>query len=270
MGKRRQVGTLVQAGVLTIAGSDSGGGAGIQADACTIRALGGHALAAVTAVTAQNTLGIRAWRPVPPDLIRSQIEAVLDDFSVRAVKTGLLPSPAAIRAVGSALARMPRLPLVVDPVIGSSSGTRFLSPEGVRTLKRVLLPRAALVTPNWPEAAALAGRPVCSFAQAEEAARRLLTSGCRAVLVKGGHGPGPVCRDFLATSEGRECWFESARVGTGNTHGTGCVLSSAIACFLARGDGVEAAVDQARRFLLKALETGRTLRWGRGAGPAFG
>ena len=255
--------------VLTIAGSDSGGGAGIQADARTIRALGGHALTAVTAVTAQNTRGVRAWKPVSPELIRSQMDAVFDDFAVGAAKTGLLPGAEAIRSIAAVLARHPKIPLVVDPVIGSTSGTRFLSPAGVRALKRDLLPRATLVTPNWPEAEALAGLPVRSYAQSEGAARRLLDGGCRAVLVKGGHGPGPICRDFLATGDGVERWFESARIRTRNTHGTGCVLSSAIAFFLARGEPLESAVAKARRFLLRTLGAGRALRWGRGAGPAF-
>jgi hydroxymethylpyrimidine/phosphomethylpyrimidine kinase len=255
--------------VLTIAGSDSGGGAGVQADARTIWALGGHAVTAVTAVTAQNTLGVAVWRPMPPKLIEAQAAAVLGDFRVGAAKTGLLPGAAAIGAVARMLARHPRLPLVVDPVIGSTSGTRFLSAAGVRALKSELLPLASVVTPNWPEAEALTGLPVRSFSEAEAAARRLLAGGCRAVLVKGGHGPGPVCRDFLATVDGVERWFEGPRVRTENTHGTGCVLSSAIAFFLARGDFLEAAVNKARQFLLRALRDGRTLRWGRGAGPAF-
>jgi len=255
--------------VLTIAGSDSGAGAGIQADARTIHALGGHALTAITAVTAQNTRGVTAWRAVPPALIGAQIKAVLDDFSVAAVKTGLLPGAAAVRAIARELARHPRLPLVVDPVIGSTSGARFLPVAGLRVLKMELLPRTTLVTPNWPEAAALTGMRVRTHADAEAAARQLAKEcGC-AVLVKGGHAPDGVCRDCLVTATGRLRWFESPRIKTRNTHGTGCVLSAAIAAKLAHGEKIEPAVAQAHEFLWHNLRAGRNTRWGRGHGPAF-
>lgn len=255
--------------VLTIAGSDSGAGAGVQADARTIHALGGFACMAITAVTAQNTRGIVAWRAVAPELIAAQIEAVLDDLPVRAVKTGLLPGAAAVRAVVSALKKYPRVPLVVDPVIGSTSGTRFLPAAGVRVLREELLPRATLVTPNWPEAAELAGGPVRSFEEVETAARVLAAEcGC-AVLLKGGHAPGAKCRDCLVTRDGRVRWFTGARVRTRNTHGTGCVLASAIATRLSLGDEIEHAVVRARAFLRQSLRAGRMTRWA-GAGPAFG
>lgn len=255
--------------VLTIAGSDSGAGAGVQADARTIHAHGGYALMAIAAVTAQNTRGVVAWRAVPTPLLAAQIAAVLDDFPVAAVKTGLLPGTAAVRTVAKALARHPGIPLVVDPVIGSTSGTRFLSRAGLRALREELLPRATLATPNWPEAAALTERPVTTFREAEAAARALRERcGC-AVLVKGGHAPGRVCRDCLVTTDGEMRWFESPRVTTRNTHGTGCVLSAAIAARLARGERLNAAVKGAREFLHCSLVAGRRVRWGRGAGPAF-
>lgn len=253
--------------VLTIAGSDSGAGAGIQADARTIRALGGHALTAITAVTAQNTRGITAWRAVSPGLVAAQITAVVGDFSVNAIKTGLLPGGAVVRAVAAALP--PDIPLVIDPVMGSTSGTPFLTAAGVRALRRQLLPRATLVTPNWPEVAALTGRRVRTFAEAENAARALLATGCHAVLVKGGHGPGRICRDCLVTAEGVVRWFEGPRVITRNLYGTGCVLSAAIAAFLARGQKLEAAVWAARKFLQQSLERNRRVRLGGGAGPAL-
>jgi len=255
--------------VLTIAGSDSGAGAGIQADARTIHALGGFACTAITAVTAQNTRGIAAWRPVPTALLAAQIAAVLDDLPVAAIKTGLLPGAAAVRAVAGTLAKYPRVPLVVDPVIGSTSGTRFLPPAGRRALLRELFPRATLVTPNWPEAEWLTGRRVRTFAEAESAARCLLDTGCQAVLVKGGHAPGRVCRDCLVVAEGHAVWLESPRIKTRNTHGTGCVLSAVIALRLARGDSVEAAIAQAREFLSACLAAGRKLAFGAGAGPAL-
>ena len=255
--------------VLTIAGSDSGGGAGIQADSRTIQAFGGYALTAVTAVTAQNTRGVTAWRAMPPDLIRFQIEAVLADFAVKAVKTGLLPGTAAVLAVEMALKSHARLPLIIDPVIASTSGTRFLTRAGLRALKQRLMPRAALITPNWPEAEELTGMRIRSAADVEEAACRLLDTGCGAVLVKGGHGRGSTCSDCLATSEGMIRWFESPRVATRNTHGTGCVLSSAIASGLAAGAPLQQAVEAARSFLVRSLEAGAGLRWGKGEGPAF-
>ncbi|MSU65060.1 MAG: bifunctional hydroxymethylpyrimidine kinase/phosphomethylpyrimidine kinase [Opitutus sp.] len=255
--------------VLTIAGSDSGAGAGIQADARTIQALGGYAATAVTAITAQNTQGVTTWRAVAPELITAQITAVLDDLPVGAIKTGLIPGAAAVRAIATTLRRQRRVPLVIDPVLGSTSGTRFLSAAGLQALKKELLPLAALVTPNWPEAAVLLGRAVDDFAGAEAAGQALAVEfGC-AVLVKGGHAPGGKCRDCLVTADGRVRWFESERVPTRNTHGTGCVLSAAIACGLARGETVERAVTRAHAFLQKSLRAGRSVRWGRGAGPAF-
>ncbi len=255
--------------VLTIAGSDSGAGAGVQADARTIHALGGYACTAITAVTAQNTRGIAAWRPVPATLLAAQIAAVLDDLPVRAIKTGLLPGAAAVRVVVAALSARPRIPLVVDPVLGSTTGTQFFSPAGMGVLRRELFPRATLVTPNWPEAEALTGQRVRSFADAENAAHQLLDTGCRAVLLKGGHGPGPVCRDYFVTADGRAVWFESPRIKTRNTHGTGCVLSAAIALGLAQGASIKAATVQAHRFLKEALGAGRKAEFGRGAGPAL-
>jgi hydroxymethylpyrimidine/phosphomethylpyrimidine kinase len=255
--------------VLTIAGSDSSAGAGAQADARTIHALGGYACTAITALTAQNTRGVAAWREAGPALIAAQIHAVLGDFPIAAIKTGLLPGAAAVRAIARVLARHKKIPLVVDPVIGSTSGTRFLDDAGVRALKKNLLPRATLVTPNWPEAAALTGRPVKTFSDAEAAGKFLAARfGC-AVLVKGGHAPADkICRDVFVTRDGRVRWFSSTRVATRNTHGTGCVLSAAIAAELARGRELPAAVAVARKFLYRALVTGRRARWG-AAGPAF-
>ncbi len=255
--------------VLTIAGSDSGAGAGIQADARTVQALGGYATTAITAITAQNTRGVVAWRAVSPDLIAAQIAAVLEDFPIAAIKTGLIPGAAGVRAIAHALGQHRRVPLVIDPVLGSTSGTRFLPATGVRALKKELLPRATLVTPNWLEAAVLSGWPVNDFMEAEMAGSILAVEfGC-AVLVKGGHAPGGSCRDCLVTGNGPARWFESERVPTQNTHGTGCVLSAAIACGLARGETIERAVTKAHAFLQKSLRAGRDVRWGSGAGPAF-
>lgn len=253
--------------VLTIAGSDSGAGAGVQADARTIHALGGYALTAITAITAQNTHGVLAWRAVPPALIAEQIAAVVNDFPVAAIKTGLLPGATAVKAVAAALPL--GIPLIVDPVMGSTSGTLFLTKPGMNALRRHLLPRATLVTPNWPEAAALTDRAVRTFSEVETAANALLATGCRAVLLKGGHAPGKICRDYLVTANGHAQWFEGPRVATRNVHGTGCVLSAAIAALLAEGCNLENAVYKARAFLRQSLSKNRHLRLGRGAGPAF-
>ena len=258
--------------VLTIAGSDSGAGAGVQADARTIHALGGYALTAITAVTAQNTRGVTAWRAVGADLLSAQMESVLGDFRVAAIKTGLLPGAAAVRAVVRVLEKIAsaaRVPLVIDPVIGSTSGTRFLSAAGLRVLKRELLPRATLVTPNWPEAEALSGLRILNFEDVIEAGRRILETGCGAVLVKGGHAPGRRCEDVLALASGDVKRFPGSRISTRNTHGTGCVLSAAIACEMGRGAKLAEAVQRGRRFLRAALKEGASRKWGSGAGPAF-
>jgi hydroxymethylpyrimidine/phosphomethylpyrimidine kinase len=255
--------------VLTIAGSDSGAGAGIQADARTIHALGGYACTAITAITAQNTRGVAAWRAVQRPLLVAQLEAVLSDYPIAAVKTGLLPGAAAVRVVAQILARFPHIPVVVDPVVESTSGTRFLGAAGVRALRRELLPRATLVTPNWPEIEALTGRIVKRFPDAELAAKCLAGEAGCSVLLKGGHAPGKgICRDCLVTRDGRVRWFSLPRIKTINTHGTGCVLSAAIATALARGTPLERAVIMARSFLHRSLRANRRTNWG-GAGPAF-
>jgi hydroxymethylpyrimidine/phosphomethylpyrimidine kinase len=256
--------------VLTIAGSDSGGGAGVQADARIIHALGCYALTAVTAVTAQNTRGIAAWQAMEPDLIVAQIAAVWGDFTVGAIKTGLLPGAAAVRAVAKELGRHQRRPpLVVDPIVASTSGTGFLPLAGVRALRRELLPLAQLVTPNWPEAEVLTGWPVRSDAEAEAAGRRLLETGVGAVLIKGGHGGGDTSRDCLLISGRKAQWFSSPRVATRNTHGTGCVMSAAIAAGLAIGLKLSPAVAYAQRLLTRSLRRHRGQVWGSGHGPAF-
>lgn len=257
--------------VLTIAGSDSGGGAGIQADSRAIHALGGFACTAITAITAQNTLGVRALLATPATLLSAQITAVLDDLPVAAVKTGLLPDAASVRVVARLLAAHPRLPLVVDPVIGSTSGTRFLDHEGLAALRELLLPRATLVAPNWPEAAALADVDVTDVFTANRAAEALRVATGAAILLKGGHSSEPdTCTDLLVHADGRAESFTGHRIETVNTHGTGCTLSAAIAAGLARGASLSDAVRGARDLLRAGLLAGRGLRWGAGAGPALG
>lgn len=257
--------------ILTIAGSDSGGCAGVQADARAIRDLGGHALSAITAITAQNGAGVAAWSPVAVELVAAQIRAALEGFPVAAAKTGLLPGAALIEAVAAALPA--GLPLVVDPVMGSTSGTRFWDGSALDAARRVLVPRATLLTPNLPEAAALTGLPVETEGQIVAAGERLLAMGARAVLIKGGHGAaGAACRDVFmdsgsAAGDGVR-WLDYPRLATPNTRGTGCVLSAAIACLLGQGQGLAEAVERAGIFLQAGLRRGAGERW-RGAGPSL-
>jgi hydroxymethylpyrimidine/phosphomethylpyrimidine kinase len=249
--------------ILTIAGSDSGGGAGIQADLKTITALGGFGTCAITALTAQNTTGVRAVHEVPAEFVTAQIDAVAEDIGVAAAKTGMLSSAPIVEAVADSLRRHEIGNLVVDPVMVAKSGDRLLAPDAEQVLREELLPLALVVTPNLAEAAALAGAPVENPDQMREAARRIADLGPRRVLVKGGHLSGePV--DLLYDGA-RFAEIARPRVDTVNTHGTGCTFSAAIATFLGRGEGVGQAVQKARDALQLALE--HSLPLGRGHGP---
>jgi hydroxymethylpyrimidine/phosphomethylpyrimidine kinase len=251
--------------VLIIAGSDSGGGAGIQADIKTVTMHGAFAATAITALTAQNTEGVFGVLPIAPEFIRQQIEVVLDDIGADAVKTGMLHDSAVIETVAAVLAeRAPSVPLVVDPVMVAKGGAPLIEEGAIGTLKTVLVPRAAVLTPNLPEAAILAGRPIDTLAAMRSAAEELLELGCRAVLLKGGHLPGDAVHDILATPGGRREW-QSPRIDTRHTHGTGCTLASAIAAGLAQGLAVEAAVDRAREYVRRAILGAPGI--GRGHGP---
>ncbi len=255
----------MQGRVLIAAGSDSGGGAGIQADIKTVTALGGYAMTAVTALTAQNTRGVFGVMGVEPAFIQQQMRLVLEDIGADAVKTGMLHEAAVIEAVVEVLDETGAgIPLVADPVMVAQGGASLLAADAVETLKRRLLPRAALLTPNAPEAEALTGLTVADLEGQKAAARALLDLGPEAVLVKGGHLPGPVMRDVLASGEGIEV-LEGPRVETDQTHGTGCTLASAIATGLAQGLALHAAVVRARAYLLEALR--RAPGFGHGQGP---
>lgn len=253
---------------LTIAGSDSSGGAGIQADLKTFHALGVYGASAITALTAQNTQGVRGVELASPDFVSAQIAAVMDDLSVDAVKTGMLATAGIIRAVVETLDRYPARPLVVDPVMVATSGDVLLAEDAIATIIAELLPRAHLITPNLPEAARLLGAPVAvTEAEAQAQAQALVALGCRAVLVKGGHGEGNTAVDVLVVAHGAVHRFERPRVDTHHTHGTGCTLSAAIAAGLAKGLALEAAVAEAKAFVWEALVAGRELGVGRGHGP---
>ncbi|MCC7346790.1 MAG: bifunctional hydroxymethylpyrimidine kinase/phosphomethylpyrimidine kinase [Variibacter sp.] len=239
--------------VLICAGSDSGGGAGIQADIKAVTALGGFAMTAVTALTAQNTLGVQGVMGVPADFIRLQMRCVLEDLGADAIKTGMLADSATIAAVCDALAAHgPGIPLVADPVMVAKGGHRLLAPEAVTTLRERLLPMAAVITPNIPEAEALSGLAIPDLAAMHRAAAALLRMGPRAVLLKGGHGAGAVLTDLLATADGIEA-FDSPRIETRHTHGTGCTLASALACGIAQGMGLRDAVLRARAYVRAAM-----------------
>lgn len=253
--------------VLSIAGSDSGGGAGIQADLKTFAALGCFGMTAITALTAQNTLGVRSIHGVPPQMLRDQIDAVVQDIGVHAVKIGMLHSPEIVRTVAQALDYHNLRTVVLDPVMVATSGAVLIDRPAVDVLVRELFGRATLVTPNLDEAALLVGRVLATEADMDFAARRLQTMGAPAVLVKGGHMPGDVVTDLLLLADGTRHWMRAPRIHTANTHGTGCTLSSAIAAGLAQGLPMLEAVQAARDFVRAALEHGATVRTGGGGGP---
>ena len=250
--------------VLIVAGSDSGGGAGLQADIKTVTVLGGHAAVAVTAITVQDTLGVHAILPIPSELVRAQGEAVLDDIGADALKIGMLGSPLVVEVAAGLIVRAAGAPAVVDPVLAAKGGATLADDETLRTLCERLLPLAALVTPNAPEAAAMTGLRVETADDLRRAADALLRAGARAVLVKGGHLPGSRVVDVLATPDGETC-FESGRIESRHTHGTGCTLASAIATGLARGRPLKAAVEAAREYVLGAIR--HAPGFGAGHGP---
>ncbi len=251
--------------VLIVAGSDSGGGAGIQADIKTVTMLDGYAATAITALTAQNSEGVFGVLPIPPEFIRRQIEVILDDIGADVIKTGMLHDAAVIETVAAVLQELASaVPLVVDPVMVAKGGARLIDPDAVEALKRLLIARATILTPNLPEAETLCGKTIGDIPSMRSAGEELLGLGCRAVLVKGGHLPGNLVSDVLVTAAGVRVW-ESPRIDTRHTHGTGCTLASAIAAGLAQGLDIEHAVDRARAYVQRAIASAPGL--GRGHGP---
>lgn len=250
--------------VLTVAGSDSGGGAGIQADLKTFCAFGVYGMTAITAVTAQNTQGVDAVFPLPPSMVAQQIESVMGDIGVDAAKTGMLHSAPIIEVVAATFRKWSVEKLVVDPVMVAKSGAPLLEKDAQKALVTELFPIAYLVTPNLEEAEALAGFPVRSFADMERAAREIWDKGPRYVLVKGGHLPDGEATDILFDGE-RFLRFSSPRVVTRNTHGTGCTYSAAICALLALGYGVEEAVARAKAYMHLVIT--HALPLGKGFGP---
>ena len=253
--------------LLSIAGSDSGGGAGVQADLKTFAALGCFGTTAITALTAQNTTGVRAIHAVPQAMLADQIDAVVEDIGVDAIKIGMLHSAATIETVAAALDRHDLRRVVLDPVMVATSGAALIDPSAIAALVRLLFPRALLVTPNLDEAAMLVGRPLHSEADMAAAAQQLLDMGARAVLLKGGHLAGDTVADLLLQPGTPPLWLRAPRIATLNTHGTGCTLSSAIAAWLALGDDLPQAVQKACDFVRGALAAGAGVRTGAGSGP---
>lgn len=253
---------------LTIAGSDPSGGAGLQADLKTFTALGVYGASVVTALTAQNTRGVTGVLAVPPDFIAQQMDAVLADLTISAAKTGMLGDTATVLAAVAGIRRHGIRPLVVDPVMVATSGDVLLAPDAIDTVRRELLPLADLVTPNLAEAAKLLGEGVAqNELDMEGQARRILALGPKAVLVKGGHGSGAEAIDILAMADGTLMRLVLPRIETRNTHGTGCTLAAAITAFLALGLPLPEAAHRAKGFLWQALQSGKDIEVGRGAGP---
>jgi len=253
--------------VLTIAGSDSGGGAGIQADLKTFAALGCFGMTAITALTAQNTTGVRAIHGVPTAMLRDQIDAVVQDIGVDAVKIGMLHSPEVVRTVARAVQDHQLPHVVFDPVMVATSGAKLITDEAVAVLVAELFARAAVITPNLDEAGLLVGQPLHTPQDMLAAAHKLMAMGARAVLVKGGHLPGDMVADVLLQTGAEPLWLEGARIDTANTHGTGCTLSSAVAAHLALGLNLADAVRSARVYVRGALEAGACVKTGQGSGP---
>ena len=252
---------------LTIAGSDSSGGAGIQADLKTFSALGVYGASVITALTAQNTLGVTAIHDVPPDFIAAEMDAVYSDLAVAATKIGMLSQSGAIEAVAAGLDRHKARNVVLDPVMVAESGAKLLADEAIATVKRLLFPRALIVTPNLHEAAALLDAPAAtSEGEMREQAERIRGLGAKAVLIKGGHADHPEAVDLFVDESGARR-LVAKRYETMNTHGTGCALSSAIAAFLARGVPLDAAVTLAKNYITAAIGAADQLSVGHGHGP---
>lgn len=253
--------------VLTIAGSDSGGGAGIQADLKTIAALGAYGASAITALTAQNTLGVRAIHPVPAEFLKQQLEAIFEDIEVDAVKIGMINTVEVALIIADMIDRFKPGFVVFDPVMVSTSGARLIQQETVAVLWKELFSRADLITPNLDEAEILIGRKIGSVSEMQEAAIEMVEKGCKAVLLKGGHLIGPVLYDVLTMQDEEPLRLETTFIESKNVHGTGCTLSSAIATYIALGHSQPEAVLFAKTYIAGAIEAGKNVTTGKGSGP---
>jgi hydroxymethylpyrimidine/phosphomethylpyrimidine kinase len=253
--------------VLTIAGSDSGGGAGIQADLKTFSALGCFGTSAITAITVQNTMGVTGIHSIPPGIVQGQIKAVMDDIAPSAIKIGMVHSTELAFAIGDTLQAYKNTPLVFDPVMVASSGDKLILEDTVSVLKTVLFPLMALITPNSDEAEILTRQKISNVEEMRTAAKVLLQTGCAAVLLKGGHLKGRKIYDVFVSQQGEEQIFESDYIESKNLHGTGCTLSSAIATYLALSHNLPEAIALARTYVCHAILNGRDVKTGHGQGP---
>ena len=254
--------------VLTIAGSDPSAGAGIQADLKTISALGAYAATVITAVTTQNTLGVQSVYPLPPEIVGSQLAAVMDDLHPCAIKIGMVHDTDIVRAIADTLGRYPRGPVVYDPVMVSTSGCKLMEDNAIEALTSQLMPMATLITPNLSEAEVLTGKRITTIPEMEIAAKELLGFGSQAVLVKGGHlNENEMCDVLYIKGEEHPHRFSSPKIESRNTHGTGCTLSSAIATYLALGEPLDEAVRKAKTYVYQGILNGKDVHIGEGHGP---
>ncbi|GAA3979884.1 bifunctional hydroxymethylpyrimidine kinase/phosphomethylpyrimidine kinase [Mucilaginibacter dorajii] len=253
--------------LLTIAGSDSCGGAGIQADLKTFSALGCYGTSAITAITVQNTLGVSGIHSIPAEIVKGQIKVVMDDIKPMAIKIGMVHSAELAVAIAAVLKEYPQIPVIFDPVMVSTSGHRLIEKDTIAALQKELFPKAKLITPNLSEAEILAAMKINNVADMKEAARRMITAGCNAVLVKGGHLQGPDLFDVYLDKNGFEKTFRSTAISTKNTHGTGCTLSSAIAAFVGLNNDIYVAIEKAKAYVHEAIVAGQDVKTGEGHGP---
>lgn len=253
--------------ILSIAGSDSGGGAGIQADLKTISALGCFGTTAITALTVQNTLGVSGIHPIPVGFVKAQIKAVMDDLKPAAIKIGMVHSAELAIGIAEALSNYPSVPVIFDPVMVATSGDRLIAADTVETLKEYLFPIAALVTPNLDEAGILAGMEIKTIGDMKAAATRIMEYDCHAVLIKGGHLTGLNLFDVYLDKDGHERIYRSTAIDTINTHGTGCSLSSAIASLIALGHDLDTSIANSKTYIQNAIEHGKDVKTGGGHGP---
>lgn len=253
--------------VLTIAGSDSSGGAGIQADIKTISSLGAYACSAITAITAQNTLGVRSIQGVDPSILKDQIDAVFEDLTIDAVKTGMLYSVESVKVISECLNRFRPKHFVLDPVMISTSGSKLIADDAIEAVQQQLFPLATLITPNIVEAEVFTGIKIETPEDMQKAAEMMLQNGCNAVLIKGGHLSGNESIDILFEKDKDGTGIRSPFIDTKNTHGTGCTLSAAIATFLALGENLQEAFYSAKDYIIHALYEGKEIETGKGHGP---
>ncbi|MGO4708334.1 bifunctional hydroxymethylpyrimidine kinase/phosphomethylpyrimidine kinase [Chryseobacterium sp. 2TAF14] len=253
--------------VLTIAGFDGSGGAGIQADIKTFSALGCYATSVLTALPVQNTMGVRKIYPVPTEAVADQIKAVLDDIFPDAIKIGMVHTSQLVETIVNTLKKYPKIPIVFDPVMVATSGHRLIEEETIQTIVEQLFPIAEIITPNMDEASILAKMEVKTLEDMQKAGEKILQSGCKNILLKGGHQELPTVTSLLFEENGKQSSFETIKFATNNTHGSGCTLSSAIAAFIARGENLFNSVESAQQYVFEAIKNGKDVAVGKGNGP---